>query len=111
MNIRVKNTVKFLPLILFVWYFCSANLLTHEHIIDGKKVAHSHAACSNDHQHSINEFTIIYLLTHFNSTKVVGFVAMLILLGVILILTPIPIERNFLSPHLKSYSLRGPPLF
>ena len=109
MSKRVKNIVKFLPLLLFVWHFCSANLFTHEHIINGVKVVHSHISNNAKHQHSACEFSTIYSLTHFNATRINCFITLAVSIGVLLITSAKPQRNTLLFVHLKCCLFRGPP--
>lgn len=50
-----------LPL-LFLWHIGSITLFTHTHVVNGKKIVHSHPYTSR-HSHTDNQFKTISLLS------------------------------------------------
>ena len=66
--------MRYFLLILFLGYYASITSFTHTHIVNGIAIVHSHPynPFSKDkpvnHQHSENEFILIYFLSHFLTT-------------------------------------------
>lgn len=71
MNLLRKHTIKYILLILLSVYLVSISLFPHSHIINGRRITHSHiydpfdAQKKTDHQHSQNEILLIDMLSHF----------------------------------------------
>jgi hypothetical protein len=66
--------MRYVLLILFLWYYVSITLFTHTHTVNGVLIVHSHLYnpfSGNkpvNHQHSANGFVLIQLLSHFLTT-------------------------------------------
>lgn len=54
-------------LLIFGWYFASINLFSHIHIVNGQSIVHSHFGGNTSHEHSNSEYTVIDLLSNFQS--------------------------------------------
>ena len=51
-----------LLLAIFAWYWSGVTLFSHEHLVDGQRVMHSHPFAGNSHNHSSSQIqTISYL--------------------------------------------------
>ena len=97
-----------LLLALFSWYWCSVTLFSHEHIIDGEKIMHSHPLAGSSHSHSSSQAQSISFLSIFLALAgAAGFV----LQRFDGFRTEIAIEltEHILSADTSVHSLRAPP--
>ncbi|MDR0368825.1 MAG: hypothetical protein LBH82_06780 [Bacteroidales bacterium] len=104
---RKRGVLKVLLFLLFVGYFCAANLFSHTHIVNGQKVAHSHPY-REGHTHNANEYQLIQDLTHFSFLHH----------SIDILFQVVEIElqksncyyrKDYISPKTQDYSSRGPP--
>ncbi|MCF6358628.1 MAG: hypothetical protein L3J54_12565, partial [Draconibacterium sp.] len=76
MNIKTKIVIKFFFAILFVAYYFSITLFYHSHVINGKKIVHSHfyinthdtAGNPINHSHSQDEVYSLQIISQFITT-------------------------------------------
>jgi hypothetical protein len=62
---RKQSVLTVAFLLLFVGYFCAANLFSHTHIVNGNKIVHSHPH-QKGHAHTDSELQLIKYLTSFS---------------------------------------------
>jgi len=60
---RRRIILKVFLFLLFVGYFCAANMFSHIHVLNGQTLTHSHPY-RDGHTHNTNEFQLIQDLTH-----------------------------------------------
>lgn len=51
-------------LVVYCTMFISGNFFPHQHIIDGKKVVHSHPFSTHPHGHTSQSIVSIYYISH-----------------------------------------------
>ena len=56
-----------LLLIIFGCYYTSINFFSHTHIINGHTIVHSHLGGDTEHAHSESQFTVIDIISQFQS--------------------------------------------
>ena len=54
-------------LLLFCCYYSGISMFSHAHIVNGSSVFHSHLGGGSDHEHSESQYTVIDLLSQFQS--------------------------------------------
>ena len=62
---RRQIILKVFLFLLFVGYFCAANMFSHIHILNGQTITHSHPH-REGHAHNTKEYQFIQDLTHFS---------------------------------------------
>lgn len=107
---KVRKYMAVVFLLIFGWYFSSINLFPHIHTVNGNSIVHSHFGGTADHGHSETEYTVIDLLSSFQ-TETADMVCISI--------TPLyPSEEDTYSRYISQYFftdlffsriLRGPP--
>lgn len=116
---RSKRYIGFVLLLVYIFFFASANLHPHVHIINGITIVHSHiskdvnpfTSTKAKHNHNSSQINLIY-----NLNSAIFFILFSAIILGILSLKPIakidfykkiPLNKSyFLSP-----SLRAPPVF
>jgi hypothetical protein len=109
--------MRYFLLLLFLGYYGSITFFTHTHIVNGVAIVHSHPynPFSKDkpvnHQHSENEFILIYFLSHFLTTVSVLAFTIDVYKTVFRKFILKNNDENFSNlPFLCSNGLRAPPL-
>jgi len=113
-----KRPIGVTLLLLYIFFFASANLHPHVHIVDGITIVHSHfskdtppfSSTKTTHTHNSKEINLIH---NFNNT--LFFIIFLATSLGIILSKPIKIEveRQILIPlkvYLYNSCLRGPPV-
>ena len=54
-------------LLLFSCYYSGISMFSHVHIVHGASVVHSHLGGTAEHDHSDSEYSVIDILSHFQS--------------------------------------------
>lgn len=106
---RRRYALKVFFSLLFVGYFCAANLFLHTHIVNGQKVAHSHPY-REGHTHNSNEYQLIQDLTNFSFL----YHSVDISLQIVEIELQKPkfyYHKRYTSQKIRYYSNRAPPSF
>ena len=57
-------------MLIFCSYSAGISLFSHTHIINGASVVHSHLGGSSAHDHTESQYTVIEILSHFQSESV-----------------------------------------
>ena len=105
---RIIKSIGTLLLVLFSWYWSSVTLFSHEHVIDGERIMHSHPLASSSHTHSSSQVqTISYMAIFlalatqmsFDLCKFDGFKSEI----------AIGLTERIVSTNSLAYSLRAPP--
>lgn len=107
---KIRKYMAVVFLLIFGWYFSSINLFPHIHTVNGNSIVHSHFGGAADHGHNETEYTVIDLLSSFQ-TETADMVCISI--------TPLyPSEEDIYSRYISQYFftdlffsriLRGPP--
>ncbi|HHT60608.1 MAG: hypothetical protein QM280_02735 [Bacteroidota bacterium] len=106
-----KNSIKWLLILLFVFYHINDVFFTHVHIEGTKITTHSHPYSNQNHQHSKTNFNLIQALTS---------VLTLLSIGVGFCLLPLLAKPERIIAYYKqpithfpqtSNCLRAPPVF
>lgn len=58
---------------VFCSYYAGISMFSHTHISNGSSVVHSHLGGTADHEHSDSQYTVIDLLSNFQSESAVSF--------------------------------------
>ena len=60
-------------MLIFCSYSAGISLFSHTHIINGASVVHSHLGGGSNHEHTESQYTVIEILSHFQSEYAVSF--------------------------------------
>ena len=107
---NLKRYVALVLMLIFCSYSAGISLFSHTHIINGASVVHSHLGGTSDHEHTESQYTVIEILSHFQSESVDFFhsvespVILSSELYIGYVATPI------LSDAATEIGLRGPPV-
>jgi len=111
-SVKVKNSIRYFLLILFVSYAAGITLFTHSHVINGVTIVHSHPYNKDvPHSHSTVELDLLHLLNHFVSTSlvVVAITQLFIPLFSVTLFSK-PIDIRYHVPYFGLAYLRAPPV-
>lgn len=101
MQTWIKHTITVALVAIFATYYCGVNMFSHQHIVGGVKVTHSHpyAPLSNgaSHSHSSGEIKTISFLSLINFVTVAA----------IILTIAVKVVRNVSSEHI-SYKYKEP---
>ena len=110
----IKKIIACFLLILFMGYASSVTLFQHEHIIDGRRVTHSHiysdASETEQHTHTSYEFITIANLSILHILAVS--LGCPLMIFAVRLLKNADFEKNVSLARISSaISLRGPPVY
>jgi hypothetical protein len=97
-----------LLLSLFLWYWSSVTLFSHEHFVDGERVMHSHPFAGSSHNHTSSQMQVISFLAMFLALATTTGFALCKSDGFKSEITLNLTEKIAIAPH-TSRSLRSPP--
>ncbi len=106
---RVKSILKFLSVLLLIWYYGTTHFFMHTHEVNGVMIMHSHIG-DKQHDHTTLEYQLFKSL----GESLVIFCDVpffLIVLAAITILQNYGLVRRMQQPLLLHFSLRAPPAF
>ena len=64
---KIRSYSAFFLLLVFLCYYSSIRFFSHVHIVNGNSIVHSHFGGSSEHDHSDSEYTLIDILSEFQS--------------------------------------------
>ncbi|MBO5875843.1 MAG: hypothetical protein J6Q20_04910 [Alistipes sp.] len=97
-----------LLLTLFLWYWSSVTLFSHEHFVEGERVMHSHPFAGSSHNHTSSQMQAISFLAMFLALAATTGVALCKSYGFKSEITTNLTEQVTIAPH-ATHSLRAPP--
>ncbi|MCQ2181708.1 MAG: hypothetical protein MJY50_06600 [Bacteroidales bacterium] len=96
-------------LVVYAFFFASANLFCHSHQLSGFKIVHSHPFNGSGHSHTTGQILLIDVLdsaTYQESAEISAPELIPVLLGGEIVS---PYTSPVFSPEVSSFSLRAPP--
>ena len=70
---KIRSYSAFFLLLIFLCYYSSIRFFSHVHIVNGNSIVHSHLGGSSDHNHSDSEYTVIDILSQFQSDSITDY--------------------------------------
>ena len=70
---RIRSYSAFFLLLVFLCYYSSIRFFSHVHIVNGNSIVHSHFGGSSDHNHTDSEYTVIDILSQFQSDVIADY--------------------------------------
>ena len=70
---KIRSYSAFCLLLIFLCYYSSIRFFSHVHIVNGNSIVHSHFGGGSDHDHSDSEYTVIDILSQFQSDDAIDY--------------------------------------
>ena len=70
---KIRSYSAFFLLLVFLCYYSSIRFFSHVHIVNGNSIVHSHLGGGTDHDHSDSEYSVIDILSQFQSDNTVDY--------------------------------------
>ena len=67
---HLNRYIALMLMLIFCSYSAGISLFSHTHIINGASLVHSHLGGDSDHEHTESQYTVIEILSHFQSESV-----------------------------------------
>ena len=97
-------------MLIFCSYYAGISLFSHTHIINGASVVHSHLGGDSKHEHTESQYTVIDILSHFQSESADCFYSIESPVFLSSELYIGYIAAQILSNAVSEIGLRGPPM-
>ena len=113
--IKIKKIVSFFFVVLFISYYAGATLFSHEHIISGATILHSHFHTNSHHDtknggHTENSINLIAQISHFEYLDFLGYCIIQPLQMPLYEIKFVETPQWITLIHLENLSLRAPPI-
>ena len=67
---KIRSYSAFCLLLIFLCYYSSIRFFSHVHIVNGNSIVHSHLGGGSSHEHSASQYTIIDILSQFQTGSI-----------------------------------------
>lgn len=105
----VRTYVALFLMVVFCSYYAGISMFSHTHIANGTSIVHSHLGGAAEHDHSDSQYSVIDILSSFQSETAATFQSVETPLQTIYESYAVPEAPDYLSRVHMAFKHRGPP--
>lgn len=106
---QIRKYVALFLMVVFCTYYAGISMFSHTHIANGSSIVHSHLGGGKAHDHSDSQYTVIDILSSFQSETAVTFYSAGFPFGYLSEYCRIPEILVYTAQEYRPNEHRGPP--